>query len=186
MKNCLKLKYTGINMKHLKDGFVKWWHLQFILKCLKIDEFHHRFLFYFKIYHVLILVFEIFEMPHFSIFRIRKILNERIRFLGISTKNVNAITWRNHLSHAFWGISYYFPYIRKWILKTYLMTLWKSEPLIKSGPKFGPGMLKIHLKHLKLIILTNPRKFVHFNEIKLGYSAQFMKNRSKAKHFVAK
>ena len=35
--------------------------------------------------------------------------NEILRFWGISNKNANANTWQNHLSHGFWGISYYFP-----------------------------------------------------------------------------
>ena len=35
--------------------------------------------------------------------------NEILRFWGISNKRANANTWQNHLSHGFWGISYYFP-----------------------------------------------------------------------------
>ena len=47
---------TGDNMecpkKHVKDDFVMY-HFLKILKCPKIDEFHFRFLFSFKIDHVL-------------------------------------------------------------------------------------------------------------------------------------
>ena len=67
---------TGNNMKcpkrHLKDDFVMWWHLHFILKCPKIKEFHFRFLFCLKIDQVLLsemphfLDLEIFELSHFS------------------------------------------------------------------------------------------------------------------------
>ena len=39
--------------KPVKDDFVMWWHWHFILKCPKIEEFHFRFLFCFKIDHVL-------------------------------------------------------------------------------------------------------------------------------------
>ena len=38
--------------KHVKDDFVMWWHLPIYLKCPKIEEFHFRFLFGFKIDHV--------------------------------------------------------------------------------------------------------------------------------------
>ena len=58
-------------------------HLHNYLKCPKIEQFYFRFLFCFKIDHVLITrgylkcptfkkIFEIFEMPHFVIFRIKK------------------------------------------------------------------------------------------------------------------
>ena len=40
--------------KHMKDDFVMWWHLNFILKCHEFEDFRFRFLFCFKIDHVLI------------------------------------------------------------------------------------------------------------------------------------
>ena len=55
---------------------------------------------------------QLFEMPHFS-FLILKIIQIRRKWnssiLGHSNKWANVITWQNHLSHAFWGISYYSP-----------------------------------------------------------------------------
>ena len=38
--------------------------------------------------------------------------NEILRFRGISKFYGNAITWQNHLPHAFWGISCFLPYIK--------------------------------------------------------------------------
>ena len=62
------ITYMKCSKKHLKDGFVMWWHLHFILKCPKIEKFQFRFLFCF-IDHVLFnapfFIFEIFEMTHF-------------------------------------------------------------------------------------------------------------------------
>ena len=70
-----------------------------------------------------------FEMPHFPIFRIRKekwdiskkhVINFKtekgpnMKFFDFGTfqnKMQIAITWQNHHSRAFWGISYYFPSI---------------------------------------------------------------------------
>ena len=45
-------------------------------------------------------MFAFFEIPHFSYMILKMVRNA----------NANAITWQNHLSHAFWGISYYSPY----------------------------------------------------------------------------
>ena len=69
---------------------------------------------------------QIGKMGHFKIFEHKKVghfkilardqyenwigtENEIYRFVGISKFKANAITWQNHLSHTFWGISYYFP-----------------------------------------------------------------------------
>ena len=41
--------------KHVKDIFFTWFHMHKILRCLKIGEFHFRFLFSFKIDHVSII-----------------------------------------------------------------------------------------------------------------------------------
>ena len=50
--------FMGSNMKcpnkYVKYIFFTWFHMHKILKCPKIGEFHFRFLFYFKIDHVLI------------------------------------------------------------------------------------------------------------------------------------
>ena len=40
--------------KHVKENFVMWWHFLNFLKSPKIEEFHFRFIFCFKIDHVLI------------------------------------------------------------------------------------------------------------------------------------
>ena len=40
--------------KYVKENFVMWWHFLIFLKCPKIEEFHFRFIFCFKIDHVLI------------------------------------------------------------------------------------------------------------------------------------
>ena len=62
-------------------------------------------------YHIRIAIF--LKCPIFPIWfwKTRKgTENWIIRFLGISKFCANAITWQNHLSHAFWGISCYPPY----------------------------------------------------------------------------
>ena len=67
--------------------------------------------------------YQIFRTPKSGVFRIKitwlvfkqpkdwkfnySILAQN--FWGISNKNPNVITWQNHLSHVFWGISYYLP-----------------------------------------------------------------------------
>ena len=61
--------------KHVKENFVMWWNFLNFLKSPKIEEFHFRFIFSFKIHHVLFFemphffMFEFFEMPHFSHFQ---------------------------------------------------------------------------------------------------------------------
>ena len=40
--------------KHVKEDFVMWWQFLNFLKCPKIEEFHFRFIFSYKIDHVLI------------------------------------------------------------------------------------------------------------------------------------
>ena len=37
--------------------------------------------------------------------------NEILRLWGISKNYENSITWKNHLSNAFWGISWYLPVV---------------------------------------------------------------------------
>ena len=78
-------------------------------------KFHFRFLFCSKIDHVRIIrnapifyVRNIWNAPSF----LSDSENGALRFWSISNKWANAITWQNHLSHAFWGISYYSPYHR--------------------------------------------------------------------------
>ena len=58
-----------------------------------------RLFFWFKIDLVFIfwsapLMFEIFEMPHFS-------------YLILAIEKIMQIVWQSHLSHAFWGLYYY-------------------------------------------------------------------------------
>ena len=127
--------------KHVKDDFVMWLHLPIYLKCPKIEEFHFRFwnwsrakylkcpTFLWSKYLKCCPIFPIWfwkwekwgisnisniekwGISNYSHMINFKTENEILRFWGISNKWANAITWQNHPSHAFWGISYYSPYV---------------------------------------------------------------------------
>ena len=107
--------------KHVKEDFIMWWHFLNFLKCPKIEEFHFRFIYSFKIDHVLIFwnaplfyVRIFWNAPFFSFSESDRkwTENEILRFLGISKNWENVITWQNPLSHAFWGISWYLVYMK--------------------------------------------------------------------------
>ena len=80
---------TGCSLKcpkkHVKDVFCTWRHIHFFLKYPKTEHIHSRFFSRFKIDHV-----------------IWKNENEYVRFLGISRKNVSAVTCKTHPSNAVW------------------------------------------------------------------------------------
>ena len=106
----------------------------FFSKCPKIEEFHFRFLFCFKIdhvhffrnarfsYHIRLALFlkcpffpfqnQIGKIGHFekNFETEKKPKMKFFDFRAFRKKWTKAITWQNHLSHAFPGISKYSPY----------------------------------------------------------------------------
>ena len=74
---------------------------------------------------------------------------EILQFWGISDNYGNAITWQNHISCAFWGISYYFPYINMDLVPLQSMN-WKLFILFNMVVHHHSKACSVDFVHVKI------------------------------------
>ena len=142
----------------MKEDFVMWQHFLNFLKCPKIEEFYFRFIFCFKIDHVLIFemshffMFEFFEMPHFSHFQ------NQIGKMGYFEKIGKMLSHDKILFHMLFGAFHNTPRIP---ISSLVYPHFTSICFIPSFYQDSKWIWTFLLLFLKLIFIWN--KLFHFH-----------------------